>query len=228
MKQFLNLLWLNWLLIRRNKLIEVSVIVTALYMLVFHWLQMLPSVDKLLVLIIFNDPAILGFLFVGVMVLLERDENTLQALGTLPMRKSHYIWAKSLLLTLIALVCCLAMAIIAKGSDCHYGHFVSATILTSLFFTFIGFAVVARVRDFNKYILLSVAVILLLSLPFFGYFGLGERAYYMLMPTQAAIDMYRLAFVSGLSWGELIYAYTYLIISVFASFWLAMRRFDIA
>jgi hypothetical protein len=69
MKQFLNLLWLNFLLIRRNKLIEVSLVVTALYMLVFYWLQMLPSVDKLLVLIIFNDPAILGFLFVGVMVL---------------------------------------------------------------------------------------------------------------------------------------------------------------
>lgn len=227
MKQFLNLLWLNFLLIRRNKLIEVSLVVTALYMLVFYWLQMLPSVDKLLVLIIFNDPAILGFLFVGVMVLLERDENTLQALSTLPMRKSHYILTKSILLTLIALICCLFMAIIAKGRDCNYGHFVSATVLTTLFFTFIGFAVVARVRDFNKYILQSVAVILLLSVPFFGYFGLGARAYYMWMPTQAAIDMYGFAFEVGASWADILYAYIYLTISVLASFWLALRRFEI-
>ena len=71
MKHFFHLVKFDFLLINKNQITVISLIVTAIYVGVFKGLSVLGNIEKLLVLIIFNDPALLGFLFVGVMVLFE-------------------------------------------------------------------------------------------------------------------------------------------------------------
>lgn len=227
MSPIINLLRFNFLLIRRNKLIEISIIVTALYMGIFYALGDLEQLHKVLVLLIFNDPALLGLLFVGAMVLFERDENVLQAVAILPIRKRDFILARASALVFLSLISCVAMAIIVRGSDCNYGHYIAASILSSYLFTFLGFVAVANVSSFNAYILRILLLILPISLPFFGYFGLGDRVYYMWLPTQAAIDAFELAFDPVLGYEIWAYAYGYLILATYLAYRWAMRVFVI-
>ncbi len=224
----LALLRLNWQILRRNKLIEVSIVVTAVYALILRAFSGWVLAEKLLVLLIFNDPAMLGLLFVGVMVLMERDERTLSALAVLPFRRWQFVWVRVGLLAVLATIAAALMAISVRGLwGLHWGHFLAASLLTSALFGLVGFVVVARANSFNDYIMRAVGAILLLSLPFLGYFGLGEWWYYAALPTQAAVDAYSFAFVEDATgtWGHFLYAYGYLFVcSVLVHFW-ALRRF---
>jgi fluoroquinolone transport system permease protein len=150
--------------------------------------------ERVLVLVIFNDPALLGFLFVGVMHLFEKNENTLQAMAVTPMQVENYILSKSIALTLISLFCCYLMVISAYGTNINFVHFTMATIFATMIFSMIGFVTVAGQESFNKYLLRALGVILFLTIPFLGYFDVLPEAWFWIFPTQPAIKLYTLAF----------------------------------
>ena len=124
MKHFFHLVKFDFLLINKNQITVISLIVTAIYVGVFKGLSVLGNIEKLLVLIIFNDPALLGFLFVGVMVLFEKNENTLQALSVTPINISSYILSKSFSLTVVSLFCCYLMVISGYGLYFNFINFI--------------------------------------------------------------------------------------------------------
>jgi fluoroquinolone transport system permease protein len=223
MKQLKHLLIYDFILLQRNKIIGISLAVTALYTGAFQGLAMLGDMEKLLILVIFNDPALLGFLFVGVMVLFEKNENTLQALAVSPMEIQWYILSKASALTLISLFCCFAMAFATKGFDFQYIHYAFASMLTTYLFSFIGFMVVAGESIFNNYILKALGVILLLSTPFLGYFDVLPAVWFVLFPTQPAIDLYQISFEKNTDNEHIIYTYTLLIFWTMASYFGALK-----
>lgn len=216
MKNFLHLLKHDFLLLSRNNIIAISVIVTLIYIGVFYWLSGLVNAEKFLVLVIFNDPALIGFLFTGVMVLFEKNENTIQALAASPVAKGHYILSKSIALTTIATLCCFAMALAGMGTQFHFIHFGLASMLTTLIFSFFGFIIVAGENTFNKFILKAIGLLILIAIPFLGYFGISSRFWFLWMPTQPAIDLFEASFSTETSTSTLIYAYSAL------SFWVLL------
>jgi fluoroquinolone transport system permease protein len=218
MKPLIHLLKFDFLLINKNKIITVSLIVTAIYVGVFKALASLGSIEKFLVLVIFNDPALLGFLFVGVMVLFEKNENTLQALAVTPIKISQYIFSKSITLTVVSLVCCYAMVLAGYGLGFNFIHFTFGTVLTTLIFSMLGFVAVAGQTSFNKYILRALGFILFLTLPFLGYFEILPETWFILFPTQPAINLYNLAFTTNPGLSEIIIAYLLCIIWTIITF----------
>lgn len=207
MRQLLFLMRHDLLLLWRNKMVAVSVVVTLLYMLSFQAISGWGEVDKLLVLVIFNDPALLGFLFVGVMLLFEKNEGSLQALAATPVSLRDYLLSKAGVLTAISVLCCYAMALAARGTDFHMGHFFFASALTTLVFSFIGFAVVAGLDSFNRYIVRAIGVVLLLLLPFLGYFGLLHTYWFLPFPTMPLIELYAFSFRPSVPWAEVLSMY---------------------
>jgi len=224
MQQFLHLLRYDFILLKRNQIIAVSVVATALYLGVFRWLSSLGNVEKLLVLIIFNDPAVLGFLFVGVMVLFEKNENTLQVLAVSPMEEHHYLWSKAVALTVVSVICCYSMAFATYGMHFHWFHFGMAAVLTTLLFTFIGFIAVAGESSFNSYLLKAVGILLFLALPFLGYFEVVSRNWFLWMPTQPAVDLFRASF-QHIPLSQLVYGYVAITGWLLVSYFMALRTF---
>ncbi|MBK8388902.1 MAG: hypothetical protein IPL23_06235 [Saprospiraceae bacterium] len=195
MKPFFALFKQDLLLIFRNKIIVISIVVTAIYVLIFKGLSTFGDMEKFLILVIFNDPALLGFLIVGVMVLFEQNENTLQALAVTPMKVSHYLWSKSILLSLLSMLCCVFMVMASKGiENVNLPFLMSAAFITTLLFAFIGFIMVAGERNFSSFMLKSVGVIMLLAAPFLAYFDLLPKLPFYIFPTQIAIDLFDIAF----------------------------------
>ncbi|MBK6524290.1 MAG: hypothetical protein IPG07_01325 [Crocinitomicaceae bacterium] len=72
MNQLAHFLKHDFMLLNRNRIIQISALVTLIYIAVFKGLSTFGNMDQLLVLVIFNDPALLGFLFIGVMMLFEK------------------------------------------------------------------------------------------------------------------------------------------------------------
>lgn len=221
MRQLSHLLKFDFLLVNKNKIITISLIVTAIYVGVFKALAAMGNIEKFLVLVIFNDPALLGFLFVGVMVLFEKNENTLQALTVTPIKISNYIISKSVVLTVVSLVCCYAMVIAGYGLEFNFIHFTFGTILTTLIFSMLGFVAVAGQTSFNKYILRALGIILFLTLPFLGYFDVVPKMWFVLFPTQPAIDLYNLSFATESTTVEIATAYALCLFWVVVTFYWA-------
>jgi fluoroquinolone transport system permease protein len=216
MNQLGHLLKHDFMLLSRNNVITISIIVTLIYVGLFKLLSAMGNIEKVLVTVIFNDPALLGFLFVGVMVLFEKNENTIQALAVSPVKISNYILSKSISLTLVSLLCCFAMAISGYGMDFKFIHFSMAAIFTTMMFSFLGFIAVAGQSNFNQYILRALGIILFLSLPFLGYFDLVEETWFVLFPTYPAIKMFDFSFQKIVPFWEMIFIY------LVSAFWMIL------
>lgn len=225
MRAFLNLLRMDLMLIQRNKVAVISVAVTVIYTSLFRAFSGVEQLEKFLVLVMMNDPALLGVLFVGVMVLFEKDERTLQALSVTPIRWSHYLWSKTLALTAIGLLCCYAMVLVGYGWNFHWGHFTAATVLTTIIFSFIGFVVVAGEATFNTYMMKATVVIVLLTLPFLGYFEIVSNTWFVALPTYYALLLYNLAFGTAEDWSTFIIGYTGCLIWTVILYSWALKRF---
>lgn len=219
MSQFLHLLKHDFVLLYRNKIIGISIAVTLVYIAVFKAISHFGNADKILILVIFNDPALLGFLFVGVMVLFEKNENTLQALSVSPLKEENYIFSKAVSLAAVSILCCFSLAFTGVGSNFNYSHYFFASLFTTLLFTFLGFILVAGVNSFNRFLLKAVGVLIALSIPFLGYYNVIPRAYFLWMPTQPCIDLFRASFQDNLPIGTIIYGYIAL------AFWLLLTGF---
>ncbi|WP_317899802.1 fluoroquinolone export ABC transporter permease subunit [Aurantibacillus circumpalustris] len=223
MKQFIHLLKLDFILLQRYKVIGISIALTAVYIAIFKGIAQFGNTDKILILLIFNDPALLGFLFTGVMILFEKNENTLQVLAVSPLKERNYILSKTVSLTSISLFCCCAMASAAVGTNFNMVHYFFASVLTTGFFTFLGMIMVAGVNTFNRFILKSVGVLILLSLPFLGYYELLSRNWFLWMPTQACIDLFKASFEKNTTTMQIIYGYVAAILWTVVTYLYALR-----
>jgi fluoroquinolone transport system permease protein len=101
--------------------------------------------------IIFSDPAVLGFFFLGALMMLERSEGVRNALATTPISPLDYLWAKMLTLTGLALVAGLAL-FGAHGSG-NLPLLLAAIALTSIQFIGIGVPIALRFRTVSGYLL---------------------------------------------------------------------------
>ncbi len=217
-----TILWDLKFAIRYN-IITVAIVITILYTLIF---KIIPgaAITEVLVTFIFSDPTMLGFIFIGAMVLFEKDANTLQALSVTPLKPWQYLWSKAIALTLIALFCSIGMAFIAHGFNFNLMYLIAATAFSSLLFTFIGFTGVSRVRTFNQYIILIPMFMLPTILPLASLYNLAQSPFFYLIPTHGSLILFKTAFKGENVW-NIIYAFVILGISIAVSYRIAEKHY---
>ena len=207
----------------RNSILTVAVFVAAFYIGVFLLLG-LGGKDDILIALIFSDPTFMGFIFTGVLVLFEKSANTLQALVVTPVKLWQYFFSKAVSLTLISSVICFAMVFAGHGFQFNYFFFIAAIFLSSVFFVFLGFIGVARVKTFNQYIIVIPVFIAPLSLPYLNFFGVTDTWLFYILPTQASFILFEGAF-GKIEAGETIYALTYLSFSIWIAYYISKQLF---
>jgi fluoroquinolone transport system permease protein len=205
------------------QILTVAAAITLLYIVSFH---IIPgnNLTPLLVILIFTDPTMLGFIFIGAMILFEKSAHTLEAVVVTPLKPWQYLWSKALSLTLISLACSLVMAIAGHGWNFNYLFFIPAVVFSSLLFIFIGFIGVARVNTFNQYIIIIPFFLTPAAIPLVSYLNLSDSFLFYLIPTQGSLLLFKASFETVKTW-QLIYSILYLILSVFISFLFAKRAF---
>ncbi|MFK7810057.1 MAG: hypothetical protein AB8F74_19785 [Saprospiraceae bacterium] len=207
MKALLRLLGWQFIILHKNNLINISIAVTVLYASIFFLIKDLPNVDQFLILLIYNDPAIIGFLFVGLSIIMEKDNNILPALFVTPINYHVYLLAKVLALSIIGWVCASGMALTLLGTDVAWLHFSAGVFGTCFVFSLVGIFVVSYTTEFLGFMLRSIPILVLFSLPFLNLFGATDIAILKLSPIQGALNL--IAYSFGKTQGSISLVWSY-------------------
>lgn len=158
-----------------------------------------PGIRELLTpVLIFSDPSMLGIFFVGGIVLLERDDNTLQSLFVTPMKSGDYCIAKAVSLGVLALSSSLILAVAGKGGfGFDWPSLIGGTVLTSALFTFTGLGFSVRADSVISYILTVIPVVTAAAVPLLHYFKITGSYLFYLIPTQASLTLITAGFSPG-------------------------------
>ena len=96
--------------------------------------------------------------------------------------------------------------------------------LMGVFFALLGFVAVARYESINTFLLPSVLMVTLLSIPLLDYFGLWQSRLVYLHPVQAPLLLMKGAFQPVAGW-QLIYGAIYSIVWIGVVYVLSQRAF---
>jgi fluoroquinolone transport system permease protein len=223
MKALISLVKLDLKLLVKYNLLSVSIFLSITYILIFRLFDV-GNYHPLVSAIVFSDPAMLGFIFIGVMVLYEKGQHTLQALSVCPVKFENYIWSKAISLTILALPVCFGIVFSAHGFYFNYFAFILAVLFSSLLFSLLGFIGVARVQTFNQYIIIIPLFFAPAIIPLLDLFDLWFHPFFYLIPTQASLLLFKASF-EPISFFEWIYSIGYLAIWLIAARYLSIRAY---
>ncbi len=228
MKRLLSALRWDFIRQLRYNIIGIMLVVSALYIGLFHFIP-LENKIPLLIFLIFNDPTALGMIFIGSLILFEKGDGTLEALVVTPLQHWEYILSKAISLTTIATGASLLMALFSHGIATNVIYLILGVALTSMVFVFLGIIVVAGCRSFNQYLLRLLLYLIPLSLPLLNYLGVTDTLWWYVFPTQATLLLLEASFSTIETW-KIVYSILCLLIWNALTFYFALKVFakDIA
>ena len=140
-------------------------------------------------IIVFLDPSILGFYFIGGLILLEKKQNILSGLFVTPLSVPEYLISKAISLTLLAWLSSLVIVFFILGTGLDLILFSITIILTSIMFVFFGLTLVAKIDNINEYLITSPLPLIFFILPLFDYLEVLESDLFYLLPSHAVIKL---------------------------------------
>ncbi len=217
--------WLKWdtVLLHRNRLFLISVILGIIYIGIFYLLRPLGHLDTVLIILIFNDPVVTGYLFAGVLFLFDRQQHTLQAISVLPAPFRMYLLSKTLILSILAVVVAMMMAVATVGLKFHLVHLLLATFLSTVIFSLVGFIISAYSQSFNQLLFYSTPFLIIAGVPFLSFFDVGTPFHFLLLPSTGGIEILK-ASLLGASPMHMTIMYGQLVFWCGAAWMLAQRK----
>ena len=162
---------------------------------------------------------------VGVLLLLERSEGTLDVVMVSPLRPSEYLASKLITLATLALVESLVVAVVAYGLGSSFGWLVLAVVMRASMGVGVGVAVGVRYGSITHFLLPGILASVAFDLPNFWYFELWPTSLFYLWPSMPPLLLAKTAFlpVEPL---QLVYAFLYGTLVVGAALFWASRSID--
>jgi fluoroquinolone transport system permease protein len=206
MTHFFQLLRWETILLHRNNLLVISIVITVAYLALFQLLKLLGHQELFAMLLVLNDPALIGFLFAAVTIIFEKESGSFFALRVTPMSLHGYLFAKLVILGLLGTVCGWPMAVGLLGFDIHHGIFMLTCFLITMLFGSLGIGMVARVKRFVDLMLPMAGALLLMILPLAEWFGLFPVPLKWIFPMEHGIRIMAWSFrneIQDFPWASL-------------------------
>lgn len=142
------------------------VYITILHFLPDSWQEVASTI------IIFSDPALIGLVFMGAIVLFEKSERVLNTIAVSPITVHQYIISKVLSISIISLICGVLIAWVS-ADIAYLPTFVLGVSLGSILFSLIGLIMSANSSTLNSFLLKVMPIMSLAMIPvglyLFGY-----------------------------------------------------------
>ncbi len=230
MSNLKNMLRWEFLLLSRYKIIHISILSVVLYFLTTRAVESLKGQTQVHSVLLFFDPALIGIMFVGALVLFEKSENVLQALVITPMNTDDYLLSKIISLTTLSVISAaifIGLMVIFNGISFNIFYLISGIILTSVMLILLGFILVSRVNSINGYLLgMMIGFIGLTFPPLLQLFGLFENPIFYLWPTQASFILFDGVFnAAALQTWEIAYGIGYQVFWIVLFYFFAKKAF---
>ena len=176
--------------------------------------------------VIYSDPAVLGFFFLGALMMLEKAEGVRLALSVTPIASRDYFLAKALPLTLLGLVAVGALGLLVHGRP-DFPILMASVFVTSLFYIGIAVPIALHFRTVTSYLIGSSGLLLPVIVPAILAFMDPMPVWAMLVPTAAQLRLIMIGVGAGT---EVPNAVMLMLASstlgAIAAIWTGLRRLD--
>jgi fluoroquinolone transport system permease protein len=176
--------------------------------------------------IMLGDVSIIGFFFIAGTVFFDKQEHTLGAVISTPLRFREYLAAKLALLVLISLAVAVVVASVADGFGYHLAPLVAGVVLGTLLMLLVGFISSLPFASISDWFLAATIPLAVMMLPILHYSGVWPNPVLYLLPTQGPLLLLGAAFdqVALAPW-RVGYAVVYPAVCVVGSFCAARAMF---
>jgi fluoroquinolone transport system permease protein len=176
--------------------------------------------------VLIGDVSIIGFFFIGAIVFFEKQERTISAIVSTPLRFGEYLAAKLIVLVLVSLFVAMTVAAVTSGLDYHPVPLVAGIVLGTLVMLLTGFVSALPFASVTDWFLAATIPLAVLSLPVLFYSGVWANPLLYLIPSQGPLLLLGAAFdqVTLARW-QVIYAVMYPVVCVVILYRVAKAMF---
>ena len=176
--------------------------------------------------VLVGDISIIGFFFIGGIVFFEKQERTIGAIVSTPLRFWEYLAAKLVVLVLISLFVAVTVATISSGLGYDLAQLVAGVVLGTLLMLLVSFISSLPFASATDWFLAATIPLMVLSLPILSYSGVWPSPVLYLIPSQGPLLLLGSAFdqVALAPW-QVAYAVLYPLVCVAALCWVAKAAF---
>ncbi|MEO3876702.1 ABC transporter permease [Nonomuraea sp. B12E4] len=164
--------------------------------------------------------------FIAGALFFEKGERTLFALLTSPLRFGHYLTAKLVTMSALALVTCAVVVAVDYGTGFNAPALLGGVVFMALLMVLAGFITAPLFPSISEWLLPSTLLLALVNAPIVDYSGLYPHLAFYLVPSQAPLLLLGAAFhqVELAGW-QVAYAIGYPIMWIVLLCLLARRVF---
>ena len=226
MTRFLNTLRLEFTLQRRQGFLYAAIFSGLIWLSV-----LLPMSSRLRTVaepyILLGDTCIIGFFFIAGTVFFEKQERTLSAIVSTPLRFSEYLAAKLTLLVLTSLLVAFIVPTISSGFGYRPLTLAVAVVLGTLLMLLVGFATSLPFASISDWFLAGTIPLAVMTVPpVLHYSGVWPSPLAYVVPTTGPLLLLGEAFgQSDLERWQAVYAVAYPIVFAACLWWVARALF---
>lgn len=182
--------------------------------------------------VLLGDTSIIGFFFVAGTVFFEKQERTLGAVISTPLRFREYLSAKLTVLLAVSLFVAITVTVVVHGPGRLSATLLMGVVFGTLLMLLVGFTTSLPFGSVSDWFLAATIPLAVMNLPILHYSGLWPNPVLYLIPTQGALMLFGAAFgqVDLTPW-QLGYAVAYPLVCIGALSWTArvlFRRYVIS
>lgn len=225
MNALFNQIKWQFLIFQRNNLLMMIAGITAFYVFVIYLIKDFENVEKFITFLIYNDPAIVGFIFIGVSIILEKDQEILPALFAAPLSRHIYLLSRIITLSSIGFFSALAMILTARGMSFNFAHFSVGAFSTCVLFSLMGIFIVSYTTEILHFLLRAIPLLIFMSLPLLNYFELADLSFLKLFPVQGGLNLMVNSYAKTPDSGEIIFGYISTAVWIPLLYWFVYRIF---
>ncbi len=213
------------MIFQKNNLLAMIAATTAVYVSLIYFLKDYANLEKFITLLIYNDPAIIGFIFIGISIILEKDQEVLSALFATPLNHHIYLISRILTLSILGFCGALAMVLTFRGTSFNAIHFSVGAFSTCVLFCLLGIFVVSRTTEVLRFLLLGVPILIFMSFPLLNYFELTDWLFLKVFPVQGGLNLIVNSYRDLPNNSELIFGYISIAVWIPLLYWLISQTF---
>lgn len=215
----------QFLIFAKNNLLAMIAATTAVYVLLIYFLKDYGNLERFITLLIYNDPAIIGFIFIGISIIMEKDQEVFPAFFVTPLNPHIYLISRVLTLSALGFGGALAMVLTFRGTSFNAIHFSVGAFSTCVLFCLLGIFVVNRTTEVLRFLLMGVPILILMSLPLLNYFELTDWFFLKIFPVQGGLNLMVNSYRESPNFSELVFGYISVVLWIPFLYWIISRIF---
>lgn len=148
----------------KNGLYGIYILVNLIYIFLLGYVPEAYS-DFVVTMIIFSDPTVLGMVFVGAFILLEKVDGITQGIGVSPLGASNYVLGKALSMVIISVLTALVVSLFTLNHSINVVGLSIAVAIGSMIFTMLGIIIGIYSKTVNEYLMTIIGGSIVLIIP---------------------------------------------------------------